>query len=144
MSITGASLHHRPKTGSPLAIVVYGPLLSPTGPSFSPIIVVTADRGCGCQCAGRVAPASRGAARIGIDHEADFIEVLGDQTLRFSNLLQVEAEIRGQLGDRIDPELRFPVGMLNMNARPPFFAGALHVAATLPNWHDEETSGATN
>src|SRR5262245_51851607 len=54
---------------------------------------------------------------------ADFIEVLLDQSLRFADLLQVEAEIRGQLNDRIDPELCFPVGVLNVDVWPPFFAG---------------------
>jgi hypothetical protein len=34
-----------------------------------------------------------------------------------------EAEVRRQLDDRIDPEFRFTVDMLNVNVRPPLLAG---------------------
>jgi hypothetical protein len=43
---------------------------------------------------------------------ADFIEVLLDQDLRFRHLFGLKAEVCGQFDDRLDPELRFAVGML--------------------------------
>src|SRR6266851_927263 len=54
---------------------------------------------------------------------ADFIQVLLDQFLCLGDLLRFETEIRHQLHARVNPELCFAVGMLNMDVSPPFLSG---------------------
>ena len=49
--------------------------------------------------------------------------MLLDKSLDFGHLLGLEAEVRGQLNVWVNPELRFTVGMLNVNVRAPFFTG---------------------
>jgi len=49
--------------------------------------------------------------------------VLLDKSLDFGHLLGLEAEVHGQLNVWVNPELRFTVGMLNVNVRAPFFTG---------------------
>ena len=94
---------------------------------------------------------------------ADFIEVLLDQNLCLSDVLWLDVEVCGELDDRIDPELGFAFGVLNMNVRPPFLTREevepkppnakdrrthslsipVRTAAACPRWKGE-TSGATN
>ena len=68
--------------------------------------------------------------------------MLLDQFLNFGNLLWLEAEVRCQLDDRIDPELRFAVRMLNMNVRPSFLAGK-EIEPKPSDSQDRRTHGAS-
>src|SRR5262247_3289309 len=54
---------------------------------------------------------------------ADLIKMLLDQGLDFRNLLWLQTEVAGQLHGRIDPELRFAIGMLNVNVSSSFLTG---------------------
>lgn len=49
--------------------------------------------------------------------------MLLDQGLDFRNLLWLQTEVAGQLHGRIDPELRFAIGMLNVNVSSSFLTG---------------------
>jgi hypothetical protein len=46
---------------------------------------------------------------------ADFIKVLLNQTLSLGDLLRLQAEVRSQLHIRINPKLRFAIGVLNVD-----------------------------
>ena len=48
--------------------------------------------------------------------------MLLDQLLNLGDLLRLEAEVGRQFHNRLDPELRLAVRMLNMNVRSPFLA----------------------
>jgi hypothetical protein len=48
--------------------------------------------------------------------------VLLNQILGFGNVLRLEAVVAVQFNGWFDPELRLPVGMLDMDVRPPLFS----------------------
>ena len=64
--------------------------------------------------------------------------MLLDQNLCLSDVLWLEVEVCGELDDRIDPELGFAFGVLNMNVRPPFLTRE-EVEAKPPNAKDRRT-----
>lgn len=47
--------------------------------------------------------------------------MLLNQALSLGHLLRLEAEVRCQLHIRISPELRFAIGVLNVDVRPTLF-----------------------